>query len=99
MRRSALDWLAIAYAVAGIAALLVIPASAYGLFGIEEDPLSAVFALLLGLPWSLALNLFSDAQPIALKWTVLVIGIGINFALLRMLARRRRRTAPTGGLP
>ena len=40
-----------AYGIVGVLSLLVIPASAKGWFGLEPDPLAAVFAILLASPW------------------------------------------------
>ncbi|MBS0452623.1 MAG: hypothetical protein JSS14_15075 [Proteobacteria bacterium] len=42
-----------AYGIVGVLSLLVIPASAKGWFGLEPDPLAAVFAILLASPWGL----------------------------------------------
>ena len=53
-----------AYAVAGAVSLLVIPASAKGWFGLEPDPLAAVFAIVLALPWGLPLlGMLSGDSP------------------------------------
>ncbi|WP_260482569.1 SCO4225 family membrane protein [Sphingomicrobium flavum] len=81
--------IAIVYLLVGIGALLLIPASAHGWLGIEADPLSGIFALLLALPWSLVLMLVDSAETLV-ALTVCAIGIGINFWLLIKLAARRR---------
>ena len=39
-----------------LAALLLIPASLGGWFGMARDPLAGIFAILLGAPWSYLLN-------------------------------------------
>jgi hypothetical protein len=83
----ALRIIAIVYAVAGIIAVLMVPASVYGWAGVEPDPLSGVFALLLGLPWSLTLELLGEPNT----WkslAVCAVGIAINAWLLFWLARR-----------
>lgn len=48
--------LAAFYGLLCLIALMLIPASAHSWFGIAEDPLSGVFAILLALPWSAALG-------------------------------------------
>ena len=75
------------YLAAGTLALLAIPASVHGWLGIEADPLSAVFAILLALPWSLALDLFGGNDSVAVNMIVLAMGIGLNAVLLATLAR------------
>ncbi|WP_343343755.1 hypothetical protein WJT74_08680 [Sphingomicrobium sp. XHP0239] len=49
-----------AYVILGILALLAIPASVFGWLGVESDPLSGIFALLLAMPWTIALYLLGD---------------------------------------
>lgn len=87
-RRKVLLVVAILYGVAGVAALLAIPASAFGWAGVEPDPLSAVFALLLALPWTIALYLLGDVGT----WGSLAFctaAIALNFFLLLRFARSR----------
>jgi hypothetical protein len=77
---------AILYAVLGAIALLLVPASLYGWFGIAPDPLSGVYAYLLSLPWIMVLLPFEEVDT----WAALAIaaaGMGLNFWLLRRLAR------------
>ena len=50
--RRALVILFVLYVLACAAALVLLPASAYGWLRIERDPLSAVFAIMLAAPWS-----------------------------------------------
>lgn len=78
--------LAFAYLLAGIVSLWFVPASAYGWLGVEPDPLAGIFALILSLPWSLALRLLAEPGPV-LAGIGCAIGIAINFALLLWLAR------------
>ena len=77
---------ALVYIVAGVIAIVMVPASYYGWFGIEPDPLSGVFALILGLPWSLAANLFRE-PTIWFSLALCSAGIVINAYLLVRLAR------------
>lgn len=80
-------FVAIAYLLAGILALLAIPASAYAWLGMEPDPLSAVFALLLSLPWALLLRLFDIDNPI-LAGALCTAGIAFNATLLFLLGKK-----------
>ncbi|MGP1283327.1 MAG: hypothetical protein ACTS1X_10160 [Parasphingopyxis sp.] len=77
---------AVVYAIASIIALLLVPASLYSWFGIAPDPLSGVYAYLLSLPWIMALLPFDEVDT----WAALAAaaaGMGLNFWLLRRLAR------------
>ncbi|MCM8557618.1 hypothetical protein [Sphingomicrobium sediminis] len=79
----------IVYALAGLLALIVIPASVYGWFGVESDPLSGVFALLLALPWTIALYLMGDVGT----WGSLAFctaAIALNIYLIWRFSRPRR---------
>lgn len=49
--RRALRWILVVYVGLCAVALLLIWASAKGAFGLEPDPVSAVFAVLLAQPW------------------------------------------------
>jgi hypothetical protein len=51
------------YAALCVVALWFIPASVHGWLGVEPDPLAAVLALLLALPWSLLLRLVGEPGP------------------------------------
>ena len=65
------------------AALFVWAVGSFGWFGEERDPLSAVFLVPLGLPWTL----FASGAPEAtLPW---IGGLAplVNIAILRWLAR------------
>jgi hypothetical protein len=77
----------VVYQVLCALALLVIPLSAMGAFGIEPDPLAAVFAILLALPWSLFLDQLGGEGNIALNLAFLAVGMVINGALLLALCR------------
>ncbi|WP_265564444.1 hypothetical protein [Sphingomicrobium arenosum] len=78
----------IVYGAASLLALFAIPASVEGWVGVEPDPLSGIFALILALPWSLALLLFTDAGPWA-SFLICAAGIAINCAIIWRMARHR----------
>ncbi len=61
-----------------LAALLV---GTFGLFGTPEDPLSGVFVVLLGLPWS---RLVDVAPEPAWPWLAALAPL-VNLAILRMM--------------
>lgn len=77
------------YTLAGIAALLV----AFVLP--SDDPLSAAFAILLGLPWTLLLLAFDpqpgdSSLPAALVTSAIILNFGALWWFTVLLARRRR---------
>jgi len=83
-------WLMLLYVVVGLLALAVIPMSAAG--WITPDPLSAIPALLLGIPWSYALTALVGPQSAALNFVLLagamIINAGLIWFLGRFLSRR-----------
>jgi hypothetical protein len=82
------------YAALCVVALWFIPASVHGWLGVEPDPLAAVFALLLALPWSLLLRLAGDPGP-WLATALLAAGMALNLWLLwRLQSRWRSRSDP-----
>ena len=84
------------YGIAAVLSLAIIPIGAKGWFGLEPDPLVAVFAIMLALPWGLLLlGMLPENSPwlagIALTGAMafnLLLGIG----LLRWWRRRAERT-------
>jgi hypothetical protein len=88
--------LIVLYAALCVVALWFIPASVYGWMGVEPDPLSAVFAMVLALPWTFLLRLVPDGGPWAAA-ALLAAGMAINVWLLWRLQRwweRSRRKSP-----
>lgn len=85
-------WLITAYAVACVLALAAIPLSAAG--WITRDPLSAVPAILLSLPWSHLLLQFGDPQFVPLNLGLLALSMAINAAILWLLVRAVSRWSP-----
>ncbi len=68
--------------------LLFIALSTTGALGIESDPLAAVFAVILALPWSLFLDqLGGDGGNVALNLALLAVGMMVNAVLLLALCR------------
>lgn len=80
------------YALLCLAALLIIPLNVYGAFGMEPDPLSGIYAVLLAAPWSFfASNLAGDGAISNLFF--MAAGMAINIAMLMLLCGRFRRRA------
>jgi len=83
------------YGVAGVLSLLVIPVSAKGWFGLAPDPLAAVFAILLAMPWGLMLLGMLPGDSPLLAGACLAASIGLNLLigvwLLRWLRQRMER--------
>ena len=75
------------YALAGLLALFAIPASLYGWAGMESDPLSGVFALLLSLPWTIILYLIGDVGTWG-SFAFCTAAIALNLFILWRFARR-----------
>jgi hypothetical protein len=78
-------WLFALYAIVCVLALSAIPLSAAG--RITPDPLSAVPAILLGLPWSYLLLRFGDPQSVPLNLSLMALSMAINAAILWLLVR------------
>lgn len=83
-------WLILLYAVVSLLALAAIPMSAAG--WITPDPLSAIPAVLFGVPWSYLLTeLFGSQSPavnVALLALAIVINAGLIWLIGRFLSRR-----------
>ena len=82
-------WLILLYAVVSLLALAAIPMSAAG--WITPDPLSAIPALLLGLPWSYLLTELVGSQSSALNIVLLALAMAINTSLIWLSGRFLRR--------
>lgn len=80
-----------AYLVGCLAALALIPATGAGLFGLVPDPFVALYAVVLGLPWSyLSLWLAPGEPGVARAMALIAAGMALNLAALLWLCRRRR---------
>lgn len=73
-----------AFAVLYGIALVLFAIGAFGLFGAERDPLSAVFLLPLGLPWSRLVDILPE---VLWPWAAALAPL-LNLAVLRLLCRR-----------
>ena len=73
--------LIVLYAALCVVALWFIPASVHGWLGVEPDPLSAVFAMFLALPWTFLLRLVPEAGPWGAT-ALLASGMAMNVWLL-----------------
>lgn len=85
-----LKLLALIYVLACVFALLFIPASARGWFGLASDPLAGIFAGLLSLPWILVLDRLG-LELTGIPSAVLCMGINLLILLvIDWLVSRRR---------
>lgn len=75
------------FAVLYLLALALWAIGTFGLFGQEADPLSAVFLVLLGWPWTLVLE---QVLGVAGVWTAVVAPL-FNLLLIIGLCRRLNR--------
>ncbi len=75
------------YLVACLLALAWIPATGYGLLGIEPNPFAALAAVLLALPWSVLSASLSGDVGTAGSMALIAVGMAINAALLGLLCR------------
>ena len=77
------------YAALYLLALVVFAIGVFGWFGVEPDPLSGVYLVLIGQPWIYMVGVFPEAAwPFAAVLTP-AINLGILFFLCRFLARGR----------
>jgi hypothetical protein len=85
------------YTVLCVISLFMIPASVYGWFGVEKDPLGAVFAVMLAMLWSMFLGqLGTSSGSIWLNTGLLAGGMLLNGLIILILGRlfiRRRNNA------
>ena len=89
----ALRMLLYAYGVVGVLSLLVIPVCAKGWFGLEPDPLAAVFAIVLASPWGLPLLGMLPSDSPWLAGILLAACMSFNLLLGNLLLRWLRRRA------
>lgn len=87
----ALRWIPSIYLAFCAGALVVFALGTPWLAGEDADPVSAVFAYLLALPWVRLLDLVKSETPFALAVTGLLAGMAINWWVLRWLVRRFTR--------
>ena len=82
-------WALVAFAALYLLALALWLAGTYGWFGQEQDPLSGVFLLPLGLPW----NLLADRAGFA-GAAVMAAAPLINAAILGFIGYGRQKLHP-----
>lgn len=75
------------YLIISIASVLLIPASDAGFFGLEPEPLSAVFAVFLGLPWSVMLGDHVSETNLWWNMFLFILGPAFNVLILILLCR------------
>ena len=72
------------FGLAWAVSLVLLAVGTFGLFGQEKDPLSGIFLLPLGLPWTLITGELSDRLlPFAA-----ILAPGVNLAILIFLCGR-----------
>jgi hypothetical protein len=84
--------LLLVYALLCAASLLYVFVSGYEIFGVEDDPLSALPAMLLALPLSLLLTLLPDLPPtlgVVLLVAFMLVNVAIAVAVREWRLRRR----------
>jgi len=81
-------WLVLVYTLVSALALAAVVLSAAD--WITPDPLSAIPAMLLGLPWSMLTSLGASQSP-TLNLLLVALGMGINAALIWLIGRRLSR--------
>lgn len=70
-------------------ALLVLAAGTFGLFGAEHDPLSAIYVVVLGLPWNRLIDAFPAASRPWLAAGAPLVNLLILWAICRALRTYR----------
>ena len=84
--RTALLALLVLYILCCLGALGLIVVSQKSLYGLAPDPLAAVFAIVLALPWSLALHglpSLGASRALALLATGMALNLAIGIGLMR----------------
>jgi hypothetical protein len=76
-----------AYLILCIISVVLIPASSAGLFGLESDPLSGIFAFILGLPWTLLLGNPADDSGWLYNLILILLAMLLNGGLLALFCR------------
>lgn len=79
------------YLILAVVALALVPAGAFGWFGIERDPLVAIFAVLLAQPWASMATPFTDPDRPVWNMALIALGLAINAALIRGCCHVLRR--------
>jgi hypothetical protein len=80
------------FAALYVAALALFLVGTFGLLGQARDPLSAVFLLPLGWPWTRLVDLFPEPLWPWLATATPLLNLALIAALCRLLARHRDET-------
>lgn len=72
------------YAVLCLASLALFAVGTLGLFGVEPDPISAAYAIIAAMPWSLA---FGSLYSPTVALVGLLCAMLLNFFLILLLGR------------
>jgi len=88
--RNVLFAIALLYSVACVLSLAIIVGSQQHWFGMEADPLAAMYALMLGLPWTLLLRLYDPGSTVVVM-LMMAVGMGINTTAILWIATRLGR--------
>lgn len=67
------------YAVLGLLSLVLLLVGVFGWFGAERDPIAGAFAMLLAIPWSLALDRIESPGLAIFR---LFLGMALNLLIL-----------------
>lgn len=81
-----LTCITILYVLACLAALAILAVHTQGWFGVSPEPLAAIYALMLALPWTLV---FQQYDPGGTLYVVLflLVSMGINVTILLAVQR------------
>lgn len=85
--RRALRWILVVYVGLCAVALLLIWASAKGAFGLEPDPVAAVFAVLLAQPWLGMLGTEAGGGGLVSGILLIVACMALNAGILWLVQR------------
>ena len=82
-----LFWLLAALYLLALFAFII---GTFGWFGAEQDPLSGIFLVPLGAPWTNMINLFPESTWPALAAVAPVINLAILYGFYRWLGKERQ---------
>ena len=76
-------WLFRLFAAVYLIALAICAIGNFGWFGVERDPLSAVYVIMLGQPWNRAVDYFPQAMWPLASALAPAVNLGLIFAICR----------------
>ena len=71
--------LALTYGLVSLSVMLFVLAGSYEWTGIKPHPMASIYALLLGMPWVLAVD---TVQPDNVRFALAAIGVIVNMLLI-----------------